>query len=147
MATRPRGKKTPQPPDDPYAQPLQNPGGPVTEEDCAAARALLGAGLASVDDSRMSDHTGPGYDPNRIVRILTALREILPKEIGSWKYGRLSRAEAEKMWVRHLFSEDCNTCEQRCAGCRELAEALGYERVEDNNGRRTWRSTRKKTAR
>jgi hypothetical protein len=122
----------------------------VTEEDREDARALLGflAGFgadrrAALDEGRPHDHTGPGYDPNRMVRILTALREILPEEIENWKYHRLSRAAAEKLWEEHLFSRHCSTCEKRCHGCLALAGALGYEPAEHANGTRTWRRPEK----
>jgi hypothetical protein len=123
----------------------------VTDKDRADARALLGLMIdtgfsrrAILDENRMSDHLGPGYDPNRVVRILTALRDILPKEIESWKYWRLSRATAEKYWEEYLLGEHCSRCEQPGHGCRALADALGYERVEHKNGRRTWHRHKRK---
>jgi hypothetical protein len=124
----------------------QNPGGPITDEDRADARALLGTvdsigyePQSAARPGRIGDHTSAGYDPTRIVRILTALREMLPREIHRWKYDRISRARAEEIWEQHLFSDHCATCDQLCDGCRETAEALGYKRVTLKNGRATWK--------
>ncbi|WP_322750975.1 MULTISPECIES: hypothetical protein [unclassified Frankia] len=145
MASRPRRAPTSPSPAEPYGRQVQNPGGPVTEEDRADARALLwpvsGTGYerhAALSENRMHDHTAPTYDPNRIVRVLSALRDILSGEIGDWTYSRSSRSANEKRWEEFLVSDRCARCTLSCHTCREWADALGYERVEHDNGRSTW---------
>lgn len=151
MANRRRTSRTARTPDPYGRRKAENPGGPVTDDDREDARALLEFGWPStrrraLDDLRLSDHVGGGYDPDRIVRILEAVREILPDVIESWKYWRISRKTAEQQWRKQLFSEECNTCTRSCDGCLESAEALGLKRVEYKNGRRTWHKAKAEDA-
>jgi hypothetical protein len=136
-----------EPAPDPYGRRVRNPGGPVTDADLADARGFLNL-LATygspdvirltTDKGLLSNHFGPDYDPNRIVRILTALTKILPEFIDTWRYS-MSRADAEKYWVEWLFGDHCATCTLRCHICHQLAGLLGYERVEAPAGTAPWR--------
>ncbi|ORT46833.1 hypothetical protein [Frankia sp. KB5] len=122
-----------------------NPGGPPADDDRLDARALLAA-LTGGDGGRhaalcaahLGDHGAPAYDPDRVVRILTALRDQLPGEIETWIYHRISRARAEEIWRHRLERGDCSGCADPCAFCVTWAEALGLERVADA-GRHVWR--------
>ncbi|ABD11090.1 hypothetical protein ThrDRAFT_03673 [Frankia casuarinae] len=122
-----------------------NPGGPPTDDDRLDARALLAA-LTGGDGGRhtalraayLGDHTAPSYDPDRVVRILTALRDQLADEIETWTYHRISRARAEEIRRHHLERDDCSGCVDPCAFCVTWADALGLERVADA-GRHVWR--------
>ncbi|KPM56981.1 hypothetical protein ACG83_03980 [Frankia sp. R43] len=122
-----------------------NPGGPPTDDDRLDARALL-ATLTGGDTSRhaalraahLADHTAPSYDPERVVRILTALRDQLAGEIDAWIYHRISRAHAEENCRRHLDGGSCSACVDPCTFCLSWADALDLERVE-RAGRHVWR--------
>ncbi|ABW12001.1 hypothetical protein Franean1_2571 [Parafrankia sp. EAN1pec] len=123
-----------------------NPVGPPTDDDRLDARAFLAALTGGGDSSRraaqcaagIGDHTAPSYDPDRIVRILTALRDQLTGEIETWTYGRISRVHAEEIWRHHLERGDCSGCVDPCAYCVTGADALGLERTNDA-GRHIWR--------
>ncbi|ONH52916.1 hypothetical protein CcI49_32820 [Frankia sp. CcI49] len=122
-----------------------NPGGPPTDDDRLDARALL-ATLTGGDTSRhtalnaahLADHTAPSYDPDRVVRILTALRDQLADEIDAWTYHRISRARAEETWRHHLDGGGCAACVDPCAFCLTWANTLDLERVDDAD-RQVWR--------
>jgi hypothetical protein len=122
-----------------------NPGGPPSDDDRLDASALLDALTGGGDGrhaalcaARIGDHTEPSYDPDRVVRILTALREQLPAEIDSWTHHRISRTRAEEIWRHHLERDDCSRCVDPCAFCATWAEALGLHRA-DEAGRHVWR--------
>lgn len=123
-----------------------NQAGPPTDDDRLDARAFLAALTGGGDSDRrtalraagISDHTAPTYDPNRIVRILTALRDQLTEEIDTWTYGRISRVDAEEIWRHHLEHCGCSGRVDPCAGCVTLADALSLEQADDA-GRRVWR--------
>jgi len=121
-----------------------NPGGPLTDQDHADARSLLGPligfGPGPLAPDRLHDHTDANYDPNRIVRVLTALRDALPAEIDTWRRDRISRADAEKLWKGFLQGE-CAGCAEPCHNCGEWARAVRYERAEAR-GRLVWRPRR-----
>ncbi|WP_322768979.1 hypothetical protein [Frankia sp. Cr1] len=131
--------------------PVINPGGRVGEQDRADALALLAPLLGvggrpdRLAEARAHDHTAPTYDPNRIVRVLAALRDVLPEQIADWKSGRISRRSAEQMWATFLEGR-CEGCARVCEGCAEWADALGYERAVDH-GRPVWRSRPTQTSR
>ncbi|ONH34197.1 MULTISPECIES: hypothetical protein [Protofrankia] len=119
-----------------------NTGGPPTEHDVADARALLQAlhgEAANLSDAFRDaapwDHHSPGYDPDRIIRILTALQTLIPEQIAFWE-NKISPSTARQMWKSFLFSDHCRACALRCHTCHTLADALGYERV---GGQRAWR--------
>jgi hypothetical protein len=133
-------------PSDPFARPVLNPGGPVTEADRLDARHVLScltgggpAGLSGAvsESGALADHYAPSYDPDRIVRILTALVELLPAEIDRWKNSRLSRVMARDLWIELLFGGHCALCAQRCHTCQLLADTLGYQRADGPHGTHT----------
>jgi hypothetical protein len=79
MAATPRRRATRATHDlDPLGRPAVNPGGPPSDDDRRDAEALLAPlrigdsdRYAALCAARLGDHTMPGYDPDRIVRILT----------------------------------------------------------------------------
>jgi hypothetical protein len=130
---------------DPLRRRPVNPGGQPTDGDRLDARALLavltggdGGRLAARCAAPLGDHSAPSYDPDRVVRILTALRDQLADEIETWTYHRISRAHAEGIWRHHLERGDCTGCADPCAFCVTWADALGLERVADAD-RHVWR--------
>ncbi|MCM3883153.1 DUF4211 domain-containing protein [Frankia sp. R82] len=118
-------------------------GGTPTADDIADARALLQVlhgGVNGVSDAFQNaapwDHLSPGYDPDRLVRILTALQAMIPAEITRWRDRLITPLEAREVWKSLLFSDACRACERHCHTCYRLADALGYERDGDL---RVWR--------
>ncbi|WP_322768976.1 hypothetical protein [Frankia sp. Cr1] len=141
MSPRPRTRTADRPRRDPDDR-RTNTGGPPTENDVTDARTILRAlhgGAADLGnafrDSAPWDHFSPGYDPDRIIRILTALQALIPEQIVLWETS-VSPSAAREMWKSFLFGDHCRACELRCHTCHTLADALGYERV---GGRRVWR--------
>ncbi len=122
-----------------------NRGGPPTEDDRLDASALL-APLTGGHGERhealravgIGDHSMPSYDPDRVVRILTALRDKLTQDIDTWAYARVSRAGVEQHWRDVLQRGDCARCAHPCHSCAGWADALGLERVDDDS-RPVWR--------
>ncbi|MEX5635574.1 MULTISPECIES: hypothetical protein [Parafrankia] len=122
-----------------------NRGGPPTDEDHLDASALLapltgghGERHEALRAAGIGDHTMPGYDPDRVVRILAALRDRLTHDIDTWTYARVSRAWVEQHWREALHRGDCARCTRPCHSCAVWADALGLERVDDD-GRPVWR--------
>ncbi len=141
MPPRPRTRTAGRPRRDPYDR-RTNTGGPPTENDVTDARRLLTVlhgGAGGLGDAFREaapwDHLSPGYDPDRLIRILTALQTLIPEQIALWE-NSLSPSSAREMWKSFLFGDHCRACELRCHTCHRLADTLGYERV---GGRRAWR--------
>jgi len=122
----------------------RNTGGPLTDRDYDDARAVLRrigdgaitARAGTTSPARLGDHTSPDYDPNRIIRILTALQYLIPTEVKEWA-GHITPARARQRWEEFLFAEDCRRCPHDCDGCQAWADALGYLRTGEP-GNRTW---------
>jgi hypothetical protein len=122
-----------------------NRGGPPTDDDRLDAYALLAPLTgghterhAALRAAGIGDHSMPGYDPDRVVRILTALRDRLTHDIDTWTYALVSRAGVEQHWRDVLQRGDCSRCTRPCHSCAVWADALGLERVDDD-GRPVWR--------
>jgi len=138
MPPQPRRKTTRRPPE---AAHWTNTAGPTTERDVADARVLLGALHGAAADLGSAfretapwDYLSPGYDPSRILRILTALQTLIPDQIALWE-NTLSPSGARAMWMSLLFDDHCRVCELHCHTCHILADALGYERLD---GEQIW---------
>ncbi|MBL7487782.1 hypothetical protein I6A60_35975 [Frankia sp. AgB1.9] len=122
-------------------EPTHPPGSP-DENDVRDAYRILAAlygGAGDLGDAFRAaapwDVFSPGYEPDRIARILAALNTLIPAQIAAWK-NTTTPAAARRMWKSLLFSDECRACDLRCHTCHTLAGALGYERV---GGRRVWR--------
>lgn len=142
MPPRSRTRTAGSPRRDRYGREITNTGGPPTENDLTDARTILEAlrgGTARLGDpfreSAPWDHLSPGYDPDRIIRILTALQSLISEQIALWQVS-ISPSRAREQWKSILFSDHCRACELRCHTCHTLADTLGYERV---GGRQVWR--------
>ncbi|TFE26492.1 hypothetical protein E0F15_17795 [Frankia sp. B2] len=140
--SRPPGRRAARP-DELRRRPV-NRGGPPTDDDRLDASALLapltgghGERLDALRAAGIGDHTMPGYDPDRVLRVLVALRDRLTDDIDTWAYSHVSRAGVEQHWREILHRGDCARCTRSCHSCAVWADALGLERVDDD-GRPVW---------
>ncbi|WP_256804631.1 hypothetical protein [Frankia sp. ACN10a] len=122
-----------------------NRGGLPTDDDRLDAHALLapltgghGERHEALRAAGIGDHSMPSYDPDRVVRILTALRDRLTHDIDTWTYARVSRTWVEQHRRNVLQRADCSRCARPCHSCAVWADALGLERADDD-GRPVWR--------